>query len=166
MGMFWWTGDTYFTVVMAYQEHNSNTTSWCHSGQLPLICTPHKKTSLGLHSSPDFALSQSSTEVLVHAFVTSHIDYCNNMLSGLPIKLLNKLQIIHNSAARIITRTKSSDHITPILIRLHWLPVKYWIDFKTLLLTFKALHNLAGWPPTGVHPLSLSPSLSLLSPPT
>ncbi|XP_033985825.1 cell adhesion molecule 3-like [Trematomus bernacchii] len=38
------------------------------------------------------------------------------MLSGLPIKLLNKLQIIHNSAARIITRTKSSDHITPILI--------------------------------------------------
>ena len=43
MGMFWCTGDTYFTVLMAYQEHNSNTTSWCHSGQLPLICTPHKK---------------------------------------------------------------------------------------------------------------------------
>ena len=34
-------------------------------------------------------------------------------------------------------------HITPILINLHWLPVRYRINFKILLLTFKALCGMA-----------------------
>ncbi|KAF7648013.1 hypothetical protein LDENG_00163050 [Lucifuga dentata] len=90
------------------------------------------------------SLSQHSTEVLIHARVTSPIDYCNAILSGIPDKLLQIiLQIIQNSAARIITRTKSSNHITPILIQLHWLPVHQQIHYKILLLTFKALHNMA-----------------------
>ena len=46
-------------------------------------------------------------------------------------------------SCRIITRTKSSDHITPILIQLHRLPVQYHIHYKNLLLIYKALHHLA-----------------------
>lgn len=34
-------------------------------------------------------------------------------------------------------------HITPILYELHWLPIQARIKFKILLLTFKAVHNLA-----------------------
>ena len=43
----------------------------------------------------------------------------------------------------IITSTKSPDHINPILVRLHWLPVQHRTDLKTLLLTDKAPHNVA-----------------------
>ena len=47
---------------------------------------------------------------------------------------------MRNTAARILTRT---DHITPVLVSLHWLPLKERADFKVLLLTYKALHGLA-----------------------
>jgi hypothetical protein len=54
---------------------------------------------------------------------------------------LNKLQLVLNTAARILTRTKRFDHINPVLAS--WLPVKARADIKVLLLTYKALHGLA-----------------------
>ncbi|CDR10475.1 unnamed protein product, partial [Oncorhynchus mykiss] len=88
-------------------------------------------------------LSKNDAEKLIHAFVTSRLDYCNALLSGYPDKALNKLQLVLNTAARILTRTKKIDHITPVLASLHWLPVKARADFKVLLLTYKTLHGLA-----------------------
>ena len=88
-------------------------------------------------------LDQSSTERLVHAFVTSRLDCNNSLLYGLPIGDIKSLQRVQNSAARLVTRNKRQDHITPILRKLHWLPVKNRILFKILLLTFKAKHQLA-----------------------
>ena len=80
---------------------------------------------------------------LVHAFLTSRLYYCNALLSGCSNKSLNGLQLVQNAAARILTGTNRRDHITPSLASLHWLPVKYRIEFKTLLLTYKALNGLA-----------------------
>lgn len=88
-------------------------------------------------------LTQDVCERLVHAFITSKLDTCNSILYGLPTSELDKLQRVQNAAARLVSRTPKSDHITPVLKKLHWLPVKDRIVFKLLLLTFKALHGQA-----------------------
>ena len=80
---------------------------------------------------------------VIHAFITSHIDYCNSLLGGLPSHLIKKVQRLQNAAARVVFNLKKHDHITLSLQQLHWLPVKYRIDFKVILLVFKALHNMA-----------------------
>ena len=51
------------------------------------------------------------------------------------------MQLVQNATARILTRCKKHDHITPCLAQLHWLPVKFRITFKILLLAYKALHH-------------------------
>ena len=88
-------------------------------------------------------LTQHATELLVHSFVISRLDYRNGLLHGVPDRLLDKLQRVQNVAARIVVRASRYDHITCILETLHWLPVRYCIEYKVVLMTFKALHLLA-----------------------
>ncbi len=88
-------------------------------------------------------LSVSDTEKLVHAFMISRLDYCNVLQGGYPASSINKLQIVQNAAARVLTRSRKYDHITLILQSLHWLPIKFRISYKILLLTYKALKGLA-----------------------
>lgn len=82
-------------------------------------------------------------EKLIYAFVTSRLDYCNSLYFGLHSALLHRLQTVQNAAARILTRTGKFACITPVLVDLHWLPIKYRIQFKILLLTFKITNNTA-----------------------
>ena len=69
------------------------------------------------------------------------IDYCNSILYGLPEVHVNKLQRVQNSAARLITYTPRTYHITPVLKTFHWLPVKHRVLFKIAILTFKSIYG-------------------------
>ena len=88
-------------------------------------------------------LTREATKTLVHAYVTSKLDYCNGLLYGVPSSALQRLQRVQNYAARVISRVPKYAHITPVLSNLHWLPVKLRINFKILVLVYKSLHGLA-----------------------
>ena len=62
---------------------------------------------------------------------------------GLSVAVVEKLQRVQNRCARVILIRSKRDHVTPMLLELHWLLVKSRITFKTLFLTFKCLHGLA-----------------------
>ena len=80
-----------------------------------------------------------SAKKIVHAFVSSRLDSLNSLLVKLPDCQLNRLQVIQNSAARLVTNNKKSCNITPVLKELHWLPVEHRIEYKILLLVYKCL---------------------------
>ena len=88
-------------------------------------------------------LTHETVQILINSFVTSRLDYCNSLYYGLPASQINKLQRVQNAAARLICHIPRFEHITQTLHHLHWLPVKYRINFKVLLIVFKALHDLA-----------------------
>ena len=88
-------------------------------------------------------LTEESCKTLVHTLVTSRLDYGQTLLYGLPQTALQRLQKAQNCAARLITRTRKYEHITPVLQRLHWLPVHLRPTYKVLLFTYCALNGLA-----------------------
>jgi hypothetical protein len=88
-------------------------------------------------------ISKSNLEVLVHAFISSQLDYCNILYVNLPKKLLNKLQKLQNAAIRIIFNVRSRHPVTSFFAQLHWLNIEQRVIFKCLLLVFKTIHGLA-----------------------
>ena len=66
-------------------------------------------------------INQNDCEKLVHAFIASKLDSCNSILFGLPAVEIDKLQRVHNAAARLVVGGKKYDHVTPILKQLHCL---------------------------------------------
>ena len=86
------------------------------------------------------SLDYKSAIILANSLVLSKLDYCNSLYFGLPASSLTRLQSVQNSLARVVfPNVKRTDHITPALNKLHWLPVCQRITFKIALLTFKAL---------------------------
>jgi hypothetical protein len=81
-------------------------------------------------------LSVQTTNTLVCAFFLSKLDYCNSLLSGCPLYLLQKLQKVQNSAARMVLRARKRDHAKPLLRSLHWLSIQARIEYKLSTLCF------------------------------
>ena len=47
-----------------------------------------------------------------------------------------------NVAARLLSGMRKYQHISPTLAALHWLPIRFRIDFKVLMMMYKALNGL------------------------
>ena len=88
-------------------------------------------------------LTQDTLVTVVYAFVTYRIDNCNDLLYGISDYKINRLQLIQNSAACIVTNTRKYDNITPIIHKKHCLPVKLRFHFKILLITYNYINDMA-----------------------
>ena len=88
-------------------------------------------------------LTAAATEQVVHAFVTSRLDIGNALLYQQPLKQMQRLQKIQNWVARLIDDAMRYSHATPLLKKLHWLPIAVRVEFKILLLTHLALNGQA-----------------------
>ena len=90
-------------------------------------------------------ISKSGTITLANALVSSCLDYCNSLLYGITALELKCLQHIQNTLCHILTRTSRYSSVRGHLKLLHWLPVKYRIQFKLCLITYKTM--VYGMPP-------------------
>ena len=87
-------------------------------------------------------LMDLNTSVLqANALVSSRLDYCNSLLLSLTDFQLRRLQLVQNSLCRVVTRSSKYSHITPQLKKIHWLPIKFRIQFKIGLITYKILNQ-------------------------
>ena len=87
-------------------------------------------------------LTVDAADKLALAFILSRLDYCNFLLAGLPDHKLAKFQRIQNSAARLVLRKQRRESATPLLIILHWLPVKARIEYKVSTLCYQCLNSV------------------------
>ncbi len=84
-------------------------------------------------------LDLKTANIAAAAFTTSSFDYYNALLHGLPKNQIHKIQLIQNSAARVVTSLKKHDNITQSRKELHWLPIKARCKFKIITLTLNTM---------------------------
>ena len=110
-----------------------------HIKSLTRTCFFHLRNIAKLRS----VVSQPELEMIIHAFISSRLDYCNSLFTCLGKSSLDRLQMVQNAAARLLTRSWKMTRITPILFSFHWLPIRFRIHFKVLVFTYRALHGQA-----------------------
>ncbi len=103
-----------------------------------------------------FPVFGPSVQLLVQALVLSRLDYCNALLAGLPACTIKPLQLIQNAAARVVFNEPKKAHVTPLFIRLHWLPIAAHIKFKVLMFAYKTT--------TGTAPIYLNLQVQTYAP--
>ncbi|MBN3304552.1 ZP3 protein, partial [Amia calva] len=87
-------------------------------------------------------LSFKDMEMVILAFMSSRLDYCNSLYLGLSKKLLLCMQLVQNADARLLTGTKKHSSITPVLASLHWLPDDFRVQYKVLLMVQQVARSL------------------------
>jgi len=121
----------YFDRNLDMKQHIRNVCRLCYFQlrQLRVICR---------------SLSKDVLKTLLHAFVSSRLDYCNALFYGLPKCDIKRLQAVQNAAARLFGGLRKYDHITPMMRdQLHWLPITQRINYKIAVLAYKSIERQA-----------------------
>ena len=66
-------------------------------------------------------LTFDATTQLIHALITTRLDFCNSILYNLPNSKIERLPRIKKQAAGMLKRIPRRKKITPVLRELHWL---------------------------------------------
>ena len=116
-------------------------------------------------------LTEKAAQVLIQALVISRLDYCNSLLAGAPASDIKPLELVQKAAARLVFNRPKFTHTTALLRSLHWLPVAARIQFKTLVLAYRAANGTAPSylqamvkPYTPARPLRSAASRRLVAP--
>ena len=80
-------------------------------------------------------LTEEAAKQLITSSVLSRLDYCNSLLMGTPNFVIQPMQKVQNTAARLILRAPRHQNCTPLLQQLHWLPVSERIKYKIARVT-------------------------------
>ena len=86
-------------------------------------------------------LTEDTTKTLVTSYILSRLDYCNCLLMGTPNSVIQPLQKIQNFAARLVLLAPRHHHATPLLEKLHWLPISERIKYKVACMCFGAING-------------------------
>lgn len=81
----------------------------------------------------------SSRMPLVQGLIISRLDYGNALLASINEEHLTKLQVLQNTAAKLVLNLTPSLPSAPSLSALHWLPIRKRINFKIGCLVHKTL---------------------------
>jgi len=99
-------------------------------------------------------INNETYRTLVQAFIISRLDYGNALLYNTPLSLTNRLQRVQNCAVRLVILTRKREHITPVLLQMHWLPGRFKSLYQILFHTVNVL--------SGTEPLYLSDLIKII----
>ena len=86
-------------------------------------------------------LTEDAAKTLVTSCILSRLDYCNCFLMGTPNSVIQPLQKIQNFAARLVLLAPRTHHSTPLLEKIHWLPISERIKYKVACMCFSAING-------------------------
>ena len=84
-------------------------------------------------------LTTHAAKVFASAIVGSRLDYCNSLLAGTSVQHLSSLQLVQHTLARVVAQKPRYCHITPVLIVLHWPPVRQQIRVQNCYHCFQGV---------------------------
>ena len=115
-------------AYLSFDDHITTTVSKCIARLAQINPVKH-------------CLDKSS--LLINALVSSKMYYCSSVWANTTDKNIQKLQAVQNFACRIVSGTGKYDHVTPVLKRLSWLPVKEYIFYRQAVMAFKCITGQA-----------------------